>query len=203
MCFSQDPARLPISNWSREQYGRCKIGGRDEVDIQETGLNPHPTEAHLSSSSSTTSLSLSPQPWDVEAPSDLRFTDVAHERSAEAPPGLGGLCEMSKAEAGSMCCITICLHLLQLTPTQCDQARPCVHCTRAGVECVPRQGDAQEHRPLATSSTQPASSRNDEADNAPADTTVVLPETSIVDLSTMVNLKKKKPIPPPRLLYSK
>ncbi|KAK8932601.1 Aspyridones cluster regulator apdR [Metarhizium anisopliae] len=69
----------------------------------------------------------------------------------------------------------------------CDQARPCVHCTRAGVECVPRQGDAQEHRPLATSSTQPASSRNvDEADNAPADTTVVLPETSIVDLSTMI-----------------
>ncbi|KAK9435745.1 hypothetical protein VB005_10548 [Metarhizium brunneum] len=68
----------------------------------------------------------------------------------------------------------------------CDQARPCVHCTRAGVECVPRQGDAQEHRPLPTSSTQPASSRNDEADNAPADTTVVLPETSIVDLSTMI-----------------
>lgn len=138
MCFSQNSARLPISNWSREQYGRCKIGGRDEVDIQETGLNPHPTEAHLSSSSSTTSLSLSPQPWDVEAPSDLRFTDVAHERSAEAPPGLGGLCEMSKAEAGSMCCIAIRLHLLQLTPdpVRSSPALRSLHSRRRGM-CSP------------------------------------------------------------------
>ncbi|EGX91348.1 C6 transcription factor, putative [Cordyceps militaris CM01] len=65
----------------------------------------------------------------------------------------------------------------------CDRERPCQLCVRAGAECVPRHGDA--HHPVPSTSAQPAP-QSSRANAAPQGADLVLPESSIVDLTALV-----------------
>ncbi|KAF5674652.1 hypothetical protein FCIRC_7717 [Fusarium circinatum] len=58
----------------------------------------------------------------------------------------------------------------------CDAERPCVHCIRAGAQCIPR---ASAPRDIAESSSE--QTRYAESPGSP-----ILPESSIVDLSTLI-----------------
>ncbi|KAF9768209.1 hypothetical protein IL306_014515 [Fusarium sp. DS 682] len=58
----------------------------------------------------------------------------------------------------------------------CDAERPCVHCVRAGAQCVPRES-------ASASSSSQTETRNTQA-QVPG--SPILPESSIVDLSTLM-----------------
>ncbi|KAF5544671.1 hypothetical protein FMEXI_6500 [Fusarium mexicanum] len=58
----------------------------------------------------------------------------------------------------------------------CDAERPCVHCIRAGAQCIPR---ISASRDIAESSSE--QTRYAESTGSP-----ILPESSIVDLSTLI-----------------
>ncbi|KAI1009767.1 hypothetical protein LB504_002940 [Fusarium proliferatum] len=62
----------------------------------------------------------------------------------------------------------------------CDAERPCVHCVRAGVQCVPRESASGD---IAASSSGHTDTRNRQA-QAPG--SPILPESSIVDLSALM-----------------
>jgi hypothetical protein len=71
-----------------------------------------------------------------------------------------------------------------LTPSlinlQCDQEKPCVHCVRAGAQCVPRD--------LAVSSSEQINTTSRHVQTPVYQTgSPILPESSIVDLSTIVS----------------
>ncbi|KAF5564848.1 transcriptional regulatory [Fusarium napiforme] len=64
--------------------------------------------------------------------------------------------------------------------SDCDAERPCVHCVRAGAQCVPRESTSGD--------TGASSSGQTDATNRQAQTpgSPILPESSIVDLSALM-----------------
>ncbi|EHK46183.1 hypothetical protein TRIATDRAFT_292334 [Trichoderma atroviride IMI 206040] len=66
----------------------------------------------------------------------------------------------------------------------CDADRPCQLCARAGVECVPRNvGRIDALTPAGRVSDY---HRNDQASQLGSDDTVIVPESNIINLSTMM-----------------
>ncbi|KAF4427469.1 transcriptional regulatory [Fusarium acutatum] len=62
----------------------------------------------------------------------------------------------------------------------CDAERPCVHCIRAGAQCIPRKSTLGD---ISASSASQTDSRNRQAQTPGSP---ILPESSIVDLSTLM-----------------
>ncbi|CVL08679.1 uncharacterized protein FMAN_06874 [Fusarium mangiferae] len=62
----------------------------------------------------------------------------------------------------------------------CDAERPCVHCVRAGAQCIPRESISGD---IGASSLGQTNTRNRQAQNPGSP---ILPESSIVDLSALM-----------------
>lgn len=83
------------------------------------------------------------------------------------------------AVRGNWVYVGCCEIYSEFDKSQCDQSRPCQLCVRAGVTCIPRG---------RTSVTEPSRTANVRTDNSPAyEGKAVLPEQSIVELSTQVS----------------
>ncbi|KAH7165027.1 fungal-specific transcription factor domain-containing protein [Fusarium sp. MPI-SDFR-AT-0072] len=62
----------------------------------------------------------------------------------------------------------------------CDAERPCVHCIRAGAQCIPRNSASAESTALSAGQSD-ARNRHVQDPGSP-----ILPESNIVDLSTLI-----------------